>query len=109
MPSTKSQSVHRHDHRPYPSHLQWYPMTEPADFAAADPLIIVEGEGVWITDTRGRRYVDARGGLLNVNVGHRRPEVRAALISQFDRIAYYPSFDGTATPVRSRSPKNSWR
>lgn len=99
MPSAKGQPVTRHNQRAYPSHLQWYPMTEPADFAAADPLIIVEGDGVWITDTEGKRYVDARGGLLNVNVGHRRPEVREALISQFDRIAYYPSFDGTATPV----------
>lgn len=82
-----------------PPHPQWYPMTAPAEFADHDPLIIAEGEGVWITDRAGRRYVDGRGGLLNVNVGHRRPEVRAALLEQFDRIAYYPSFDGTATPV----------
>lgn len=83
----------------HPAKLQWYPMTEPADFTGADPLIIAGGDGVWITDIAGRRYVDARGGLLNVNVGHRRPEVREALIRQFDEIAYYPSFDGTATPA----------
>jgi len=41
--------------------------------ARARPLIIERGEGCFISDIDGNRYLDCTAGLWNVNVGHRRP------------------------------------
>ncbi|MEX1146834.1 MAG: aminotransferase class III-fold pyridoxal phosphate-dependent enzyme [Sphingomonadales bacterium] len=78
--------------------FQWHPMTPPHRLQMHPPLIITQGEGVYVTDIDGRRYVDAVGGLWCVNVGHNRTEVKQAIAAQLDQIAYYSSFDGTTTP-----------
>ncbi|HEY3149941.1 MAG TPA: aminotransferase class III-fold pyridoxal phosphate-dependent enzyme [Dongiaceae bacterium] len=75
---------------------QWLPMTRPA--ALRPPVVIARGDGLHVEDVEGRRYLDGRGGIVNVNVGHNRPEVQDAIRRQLDAIAYYPSFDGSATP-----------
>jgi len=36
------------------------------------PLIFESGEGVWLTDVRGRSYIDGLSSLWNVAVGHGR-------------------------------------
>ena len=48
----------------------------------------VGASGVWIEDAAGRRYLDAAGGAVVVNVGHGRPEVVAAMIDQTARVDY---------------------
>jgi adenosylmethionine-8-amino-7-oxononanoate aminotransferase len=75
---------------------QWLPMTRPAALRA--PVVIARGDGLYVEDVEGRRYLDGRGGIVNVNVGHNRREVQDAIRNQLDAIAYYPSFDGSATP-----------
>jgi hypothetical protein len=45
-------------------------------------------EGVWVEDQAGRRYLDAAGGAIVVNVGHGRPEVVASMAEQAARVAY---------------------
>ena len=37
---------------------------------AANPLIIVEGEGIELTDHEGRRYIDGLSGVFAVSLGH---------------------------------------
>src|SRR5262245_2100760 len=54
---------------------------------------IVRGEGCWLTDDRGRRYLDACGGALVSNLGHGNAEVARALGEQAARLAYV---NGTA-------------
>jgi len=76
----------------------FHPMISPRDTAKAPPLIVSRGEGVLVEDIDGKSYVDAVGGLWNVNVGHGRPEVRAALLEQFDKISYYTTFGRTSNP-----------
>ncbi len=76
---------------------QFHPMTHPLLSQANPPQIIVSGDGCYVTDLEGRRYVDGFGGLWNVNVGHNRREVKDAIIAQLDKIAYYSSFAGTTT------------
>ncbi len=39
------------------AHL-WHPFTPQTDWLAADPLVIERGEGVYLFDTDGRRYLD---------------------------------------------------
>lgn len=76
---------------------QFHPMIHPQISAAHPPQIITGGEGCYVTDIDGNRFVDGIGGLWNVNVGHNRPEVKEAIIAQMDRISYYSSFAGTTT------------
>lgn len=50
--------------------------------------VIERGEGVYLYDTEGRRYLDASGGPLVVNIGHGVQSVAAALAEQASRVAY---------------------
>jgi adenosylmethionine-8-amino-7-oxononanoate aminotransferase len=48
----------------------------------------VSAEGAWITDADGRRYLDAAGGAIVVNVGHGVPSVIEAIREQIGRTQY---------------------
>ncbi|HVJ95522.1 MAG TPA: ornithine--oxo-acid transaminase [Acidimicrobiia bacterium] len=50
------------------------------------PVTIVEGEGAWVTDTEGRRYLDCLSAYSAVNFGHRHPRLVAAAHAQLDRL-----------------------
>ena len=62
------------------------------------PLVIARGEGVFVWDTDGNRYIDGFAGLWNVNVGHGRRELAEAMAAQAEEIAFSPTFFGLATP-----------
>lgn len=69
------------------AHL-WHPFTQMRDWLAEEPLIIAAGEGNYLIDVEGRRYLDGVSSLwCNVH-GHRRPELDEALKAQADRIAH---------------------
>src|SRR5574342_1313916 len=57
----------------------------PPDFEAAEQMI-VRGEGVYVWDAAGRRYLAAFAGLAVVNVGHGRREIREAVTRQFEEL-----------------------
>jgi len=46
------------------------------------------GEGAWLIDAQGRRYLDACGGAAVSCLGHGHPQVLAAMHAQLDRLAY---------------------
>lgn len=50
--------------------------------------VAVGGEGVWIVDAEGRRYIDASGGAAVSCLGHGHPDINAAMHAQIDRLAY---------------------
>lgn len=60
--------------------------------------MIVRGDGVYVWDAAGRRYLDAFAGLAVVNVGYGRREIREAVARQLDALAYYPTTRGFANP-----------
>ncbi|OAS21626.1 aspartate aminotransferase family protein [Paenibacillus oryzisoli] len=62
-----------------------------------NPMIIASGEGSWVTDVDGHRYLDGMSGLWCVNVGHGRREIAEAAAEQMMKIAY-------ATLVQSHIP-----
>ncbi|GAA3540653.1 aspartate aminotransferase family protein [Zobellella aerophila] len=76
----------------------WHPMAHPASVRQSAVTRIVSGEGVYVTDDKGQRMVDGVAGLWNVNLGHNRPEIKAAIMHQLDELAYYQSFDGVSHP-----------
>ncbi|GAB4004466.1 hypothetical protein GCM10029992_49520 [Glycomyces albus] len=50
------------------------------------PVVLTEGEGAWVTDTEGRRYMDWLSAYSAVNFGHRHPRLIAAAKAQLDRL-----------------------
>src|ERR1700704_2047961 len=46
------------------------------------PIALVRGEGTWVWDADGKKYLDFIGGIATVSVGHANPRVREALMAQ---------------------------
>jgi len=66
----------------------WHPFTQMQDWLAEEPLIIEAGDGNYLVDTDGNRYLDGVSSLwCNVH-GHRKRELDEALIAQTQRIAH---------------------
>lgn len=76
-----------------------HPFSDMASLRRGGVRVISHGEGVWITDTDGLRYLDGMSGLWNVSLGHGRPEIREAVAAQMERLAFYNSFFRTTNPA----------
>ncbi len=50
------------------------------------PVVLTRGEGVWVWDVEGRRYLDMLSSYSALNQGHRHPRILAALKAQLERI-----------------------
>ncbi|WP_041304058.1 ornithine--oxo-acid transaminase [Kyrpidia tusciae] len=50
------------------------------------PVVLTKGEGVWVEDVEGRRYLDMLSAYSALNQGHRHPRIIQALKAQADRI-----------------------
>ena len=55
-------------------------------------VVIRRGEGVWIEDVAGRRYLDATAALWYCNAGYGRREIASAVAEQLERLPAYSSF-----------------
>lgn len=53
-------------------------------------IVATKAEGSWVTDTDGKRYLDAMAGLWCVNVGYGRTELADAAYDQLKEMAYFP-------------------
>ncbi|MBK8438988.1 MAG: aspartate aminotransferase family protein [Rhodobacter sp.] len=79
--------------------------------------VITGGEGVYITDSNGKRSLDAFAGLYCVNVGYGRTEIAEAIAKQAHELAYYHAYVGHGTEasitlarmIIERAPKNMSR
>jgi putrescine---pyruvate transaminase len=69
----------------------WHPF---ADMGAVDgeELVLVRGEGVFVWDDHGRRYLDGCSSLWYANVGHGRREIAEAVATQLARLETYHVF-----------------
>ncbi|MCS6805033.1 MAG: aspartate aminotransferase family protein [Acidobacteriota bacterium] len=52
------------------------------------PLVIERGEGMYVWDDQGNKYLDCFGGVLTVSVGHANPVVNNAIIEQVNKVAH---------------------
>src|SRR5438034_5797529 len=50
------------------------------------PVVIASGEGAWVTDVEGKRYLDMLAAYSALNFGHRHPRLVAAAQRQLDRV-----------------------
>lgn len=69
------------------AHL-WHPFTPHSVYREEDPLTFVEGDGNYLVDARGRRYLDGVASVWCNVFGHRRPEIDRAVREQLDRLAH---------------------
>jgi adenosylmethionine-8-amino-7-oxononanoate aminotransferase len=66
----------------------WHPFTQHTVWKASEPLVIVAGEGEFLIDADGKRYIDGISSMwCNVH-GHRHPAVDAAVKEQLDKVAH---------------------
>ncbi len=66
----------------------WHPFTQQQGWGEEVPLVIERGEGSYLFDREGRRYLDGNASLwCNVH-GHRHPTIDAAIRAQVDRISH---------------------
>lgn len=61
--------------------------------------MIAYGEGIYLYDTDGKRYIDGSGGPLVVNVGHGRTEIVEAMTKQAQAAAYVHAIMFTSEPL----------
>jgi ornithine--oxo-acid transaminase len=50
------------------------------------PVVLTRGQGVWVWDTEGRRYLDCLSAYSSLSLGHCHPRVIAALNAQAERL-----------------------
>src|SRR5439155_24650723 len=63
----------------------WHPFTQMSEW---EPLVIASGDGNYLVDAEGRRYLDGVSSLWCNLHGHRHPRLDRALREQLDRIAH---------------------
>src|SRR5690625_4652662 len=54
--------------------------------------IIAEGDGVYLTDVEGNKYIDAMSSLWNVNIGHGNKELAEVSKEQMEKLAFSSTF-----------------
>ena len=76
--TTVSEAVRKHKEFLFPAVATYY----------QEPLALVKGEGEYVWDDAGNRYLDCFGGVLTVSVGHANPKINAAIIEQVNKISH---------------------
>ncbi len=71
--------------------------TKGAAWRSENLTIIERGEGCYVWDTDGNRYLDGLAGLFCTNIGHGRSDLSAAASKQMDQLAFFPNW-GFANP-----------
>ena len=66
----------------------WHPFTQMLDWVEHDQLIIERGDGVYLYNTKGNKYIDGISSLwVNVH-GHCQPKLNQAIKKQLDKISH---------------------
>src|SRR5487761_359426 len=77
----------------------WHPFTQMQEYAKSEPLIVERGEGSYLVDTAGRRYLDGVSSLWANVHGHHHPKITRAIQEQADRIAHSTLLGLTNVPA----------
>ena len=83
----------------------WHPCTQMKELEATPPLAIARGEGPWLIDTEGRRYLDAISSWWVNLFGHCNPRINAAIIDQLGKIEHVMLAGATHEPVVALSER----
>ncbi len=70
----------------------WMHFTRMSAYAHADVPILVHGEGCYVYDEHGKRYLDGLSALFCVNAGHGRAEIANAMAQQARDLAFFTNW-----------------
>lgn len=70
--------------------------------------VMVKGEGAWVIDDKGNRYLDGMSGLWCVNVGYGRKELAEAAYQQLLELPYAPLIQSHVPAIKLAEKLNSW-
>jgi len=76
--STVSDAVAKHKEFLFPAVATYY----------QEPIALVKGEGEYVWDDQGNKYLDCFGGVLTVSVGHANPRINEAVLAQYQTIQH---------------------
>jgi taurine-pyruvate aminotransferase len=71
-------------------------------------LVIESGNGAWVTDIDGNRYLDGMSGLWCVNTGYGRDELAEAAYIQLKQLAYTPLSQSHIPAIKLAEKLNEW-
>lgn len=68
----------------------WHPFTQMREWTLPDhdPLFIVSGDGPWLRDAQGKRYLDGNSSIWTNIHGHNHPRINRAITEQLSQIAH---------------------
>ena len=78
MSTSAADAVRKHKEYLFPAVSMYY----------KEPIALVKGEGPYVWDDEGNRYLDCFGGVLTVSVGHANPKVVQAVVDQVKQISH---------------------
>jgi len=78
----------------------WHPFTPQDQWFESEPLILVRGEGAWLWDSEGRKYLDGNSSIWTNIHGHGHPALNAAIERQLREVAH-TSYLGFGNPRAS--------
>jgi len=74
----------------------WHHLSQHKPYESSDPMVMVEGKGLRVTDINGREYLDAvSGGVWTVNVGYGRETIARAVHDQLLKMCYFAGSHGS--------------
>jgi putrescine---pyruvate transaminase len=76
----------------------WHPFSDMGAVERDGEFVLTRGEGAYVWDDHGNRYLDATAGLWFANVGHGRAELAEAAARQMAELAAYSTFGDFASP-----------
>ena len=75
----------------------WHPFTPMRLWLEDEPLVIERGQGIYLFDTNGNRYIDGVSSLWCNIHGHNHPHINTAIRTQLEKIAH-STLLGLASP-----------
>lgn len=82
----------------------WHPFTQMEEYNALPQVHVERGEGCWVWDSEGNRYLDGNASIWTNAHGHNDPEINAALKEQIDKIAH-STYLGLSHPLGAKLGK----
>jgi adenosylmethionine-8-amino-7-oxononanoate aminotransferase len=77
----------------------WMHFTQMAAFDEVEIPIIVRGEGCYVYDEHGKRYLDALSALFCVNIGHGRADIAQAGVDQAKKLGFFTNWSYAHPPA----------
>ncbi|MCP5072958.1 MAG: aspartate aminotransferase family protein [Rhodobacteraceae bacterium] len=75
-----------------------HPFTDGNEINAKGARVITRADGVTLTDSEGKEYLDAMAGLWCVNLGYGRRELAQVAVQQMQQLPFYNTFFMTTHP-----------